>query len=986
MRFFSSRLPLARNSGVHAAGLPAPDVEFSEPSGLRLDSSGFPFELILGLEEELDDAVIHYCLEPREPTETDPVYERPLSIQATTAVRARAYAKNRLPGRVGGRSFVAIDQQLQERYVADLPVVVVETHGVPIDQDWSREYRPAYAAVFDVDPATGRSAIGQNEDFAGFTAIHVRGQTSASNFPKKQYAWEIRDAAGKNDDAGLLGFSPATDWILHAPYSDKTLMRNVLAYDTSRTMAGSNGGVRTKYVEVFLNQDGGTLNAADFQGTYVLMERLERGRDRVDIAELTEFSNDGSRIDGGYIFKRDKQIYEHPTFVTPEEGLELGIAEPKNPSQQQFQHLRNHVQEFEQVLHSDRFADPETGYRSYIDVDSFIDLHWMVEVFREIDGFRISSYFCKDRGRKIRALPVWDYNLSLGNANYDGGQMPTGWYHQSHHGGGYPWYPRMFRDFRFDRQYWERYFELRRSVFSNEAFIERIDGFADELKVSQRRNFARWPVLGRYVWPNPPGYHERRTYADEVNWMKQWLTTRLAWIDGQHPGPPGFSHYGGVIEAGTKLTLTLPPDPLLEGGDIYYTLDGNDPAVPIEEERHELVDGTALPIEYMVPMPTNGGHRLQIGDWAGVQRKRSAGWKQGKGGVGYEMEPGGDYIGLIGVDVSEMSGSSTSCYIRIPFDLDEPVRDFNRLVLEMRYDDGFVAYLNGTRVVSSNCTSSAVRWNSRATGSVSDRGAVQWQDFDITRNGKKLLRSGKNILAIHGLNRSATSSDALWAARLSTRKASGEGIATSAIRYTEPIPVDHPVTVRAAAKAGGIWGATASAVLLPGAQMASRENLLVSTIHYHPAEPSEDEAATGALAEDFEFIELKNRSHRWVDLSGCRFSHGIDFVFRSLDAGKMGLAPGETGVIVRDPDRYAARYETRGVKVLGTYRGYLHDSGERISFENPVGDELIRIDYDDKSPWPESADGEGPWLKFDGAGVAGLNQAESWSVEMFKER
>jgi len=132
----------------------------------------------------------------------------------------------------------------------------------------------------------------------------------------------------------------------------------------------------------------------------------------------------------------------------------------------------------------------------------------------------------------------------------------------------------------------------------------------------------------------------------------------------------------------------------------------------------------------------------------------------GPSGVGYDERP--EFIPYIGVDVeSAMNNSHESCYIRVPFEIDGSV-DLGSLVslkLRMRYDDGFVAYINGVKVAEANAPG-VPAWDSGATGSHSDSAAVVFAEFSAGAALGALL-SGSNVLAIHGLNRGAGSSDFL---------------------------------------------------------------------------------------------------------------------------------------------------------------------------------------------------------------------------------
>ncbi|MDB6079520.1 MAG: hypothetical protein JWO82_3267, partial [Akkermansiaceae bacterium] len=245
-----------------------------------------------------------------------------------------------------------------------------------------------------------------------------------------------------------------------------------------------------------------------------------------------------------------------------------------------------------------------------------------VEIAKQIDGYRISTYFYKDRNGKINCGPIWDYNLSLFNANYNGGDSHTGWYYSQLGSSDYFYWPRLQQDPNYMIRHWDRYWELRRGMFATDTLLNYIDGLASELvdgsstpvtnsMASQSpllespamRHYRKWPVLGTYLWPNPDNYGARTkfwngpglnplTYTSsdsEVDAMKSFLKLRLAWIDDQNYvgstiyRPPVFSQSGGNVEAGTPLAISnytgTPPAGFTyaTGGTIYYTSDGSDP-------------------------------------------------------------------------------------------------------------------------------------------------------------------------------------------------------------------------------------------------------------------------------------------------------------------------------------------------------------------------------------------------------------------------
>jgi hypothetical protein len=277
-------------------------------------------------------------------------------------------------------------------------------------------------------------------------------------------------------------------------------------------------------------------------------------------------------------------------------GNQFYYVEPKEdeitPAQKQW--LRNHWTEFEQVLSGPSFADPKKGYAAYIDADSFIDYHLLVEVTKNIDGFRFSTYFQKDRGGRIRAQPVWDWNLSFGNANGKQGWMPEHWYWPQLDDEQYSYYRRLFEDPEFAQRYVDRWGELKDSVFSVSNLMARIDVHVRTIGEARLRNFSRWPILGRMVWPN---YHVGETYEDEIRILKDFVRKRLTWIEAQFTAAPRMRL---VNTAGPAKAIRLSAP----RGDVYFTKDGSDPrslggkpsarAVRLESDSVPVGSGTSI--------------------------------------------------------------------------------------------------------------------------------------------------------------------------------------------------------------------------------------------------------------------------------------------------------------------------------------------------------------------------------------------------------
>ena len=554
--FFSTPTPNGHN-GTGYPGVSGVPV-FSRPSGLF--STSFP----LTLTTAAPVASIRYTLDGSNPTETHgTVYAGTITVADSARIRARVFEPGLAPGQVITRSYVKLAADVLG-FSSNLPIVVVDTLGNGITQEFLAE------SFTSVIPTTGaRAAITDSPGFAGSAGLRIRG-SSSTNFPKKQFFLEVWDDTRGDLDVPFLGMPTNSDWILYAPYTDKTLMRDVLAYKWSNDIGRY--AVRTRFVEAFLRTSSGPLSYNDYAGVYVLEEKIKQSPGRVELVDLQPEDSVPPAVTGGYIIKKDRLDPGDSGFFTST-GQRLNYVEPKEEeiTAPQAAYLTGYLNQMESALYGPNFADPAVGYAAYLDVGAFIDHHIIVEMTKNIDGFRLSTFMFKDRGGKLNMGPVWDYNLTLGNANYLEGWLPTGWYHDELGDGDYPWWRRIFEDPEFLLRYADRWYALRAGPFQTVKLLADIDADAALLGESQVRNYVRWPILGTYVWPN---WYIGNTYQDEIDWMKQWLAARLTWIDSQFPAPPAFNHAPGQIPTGFNLTMTA------AAGTVYYTLDGTDPRLP----------------------------------------------------------------------------------------------------------------------------------------------------------------------------------------------------------------------------------------------------------------------------------------------------------------------------------------------------------------------------------------------------------------------
>ncbi|MBZ5640113.1 MAG: CotH kinase family protein [Acidobacteriia bacterium] len=579
-RYFTPATPGTFNSSGYPGVSGSPT--FSHSSRVFTDS--FSLTLTTGS----PTAVVRYTLDGSEPSATNgAVYSAPILIDASTRIRARAFEAGLAPSSVITRFYAKLDAGVVG-FSSNLPVLILDTFGDGVNQTWQTDVLTSI-----IPTVGGRASITGSPDFVGYAGLRLRGSSSLG-FPKNQYFLEIWDEDRQDRDVSFLGLPPQSDWILYGPYTDKSLMRNFLAYEWSNDIGRY--AVRTRFVELYFRRAAGAVSASDYYGVYVLMEKIKWDVNRVNITQLQPTDSAPPEVTGGYIIKKDRLDPGDLGFRTiTGQVLNYVFPKEKNITTAQAAYLKGYLDEFESVLYGANFADPVNGYAKYIDVDSFIDHHILVELTKNIDGFRLSTFMFKDRNGKLNMGPLWDFDLALGNANYLNGWLPDGWYHDQLNDGDYPWWRRLFSDPEFTQRYADRWFALRGGPLATAKLLRDVDANAALLGESEVRNFQRWPVLGVYVWPNE---YIGAAYQDEIDWMKQWITGRVAWIDSQFVAPPVFNHAAGQVPKWFNLTISA------SAGVIYYTLDGTDP---------RLAGGGTSPsaVAYAGPLPIGAEARIR---------------------------------------------------------------------------------------------------------------------------------------------------------------------------------------------------------------------------------------------------------------------------------------------------------------------------------------------------------------------------------------
>lgn len=392
-----------------------------------------------------------------------------------------------------------------------IPKVYVNTGGTPIlDKE---NYVTSTVRVEDID-----KYYTSDVEFSSTAGIRGRGN-STWGMPKKPYRVKL------DNKASLLGMSNDRDWALLANYFDKTLLRNITAFEIAK-IAEMNWTPSSISVDFYLN---GT-----YQGVYSLTEHVKVSEERLDLELVKSSDNSGEALTGDYFLELDFHYDEPYKFKTNREQLPIMFKDPDEPTNEQFNFVRNYFNTAEQVLYSDNFNDLQNGYHKYIDMESFINYFIVQELAKNVDGnMRGSCYMAIRRNGKMEMPLVWDFDLAFGNADYitweqgassDG---PEGWFIKDCS----PWFDRFFEDPYFVSELKKRWNELRPQLDEIPDFIRE---HALAIQDSQARNFSPKSIGGAGWDINQEDWNTKKirgSYTAEVNYFINFVEKRLQWLD-----------------------------------------------------------------------------------------------------------------------------------------------------------------------------------------------------------------------------------------------------------------------------------------------------------------------------------------------------------------------------------------------------------------------------------------------------------------------
>ncbi|MBR4783658.1 MAG: CotH kinase family protein [Fibrobacter sp.] len=474
----------------------------------------------------------------------------------------------------------------------DLPIIFVDTKQQCLDKNVTEKI-PATMKV--LDGATNNVADSAKGTFYNI-GIKVRGQSSAL-FPKPGYSVEVRDEKGEGMDVSMFGLPPADDWVFHGPYVDKSMLRNALAYWLFR-QAGRYAP-RTKHFDLYIN--------GVYRGVYVMVEKIKRGKYRVNVSKLKEDDIAGDSLTGGYIWAFDKVGtntggggsnnqggIEAEGFNTSD-GLNVILHYPKkaNIQREQEEYLKKYLNDLEALFKNGKNGD---GYDKYVDLGSAVDYVLHQEVTNNGDSYWCSFFLHKPKNKtkdgvytegKVTLGPPWDFNLAMSNGGmmYGGGnswqiESSSKAPQQGGGGGGWGggwggggmsslkapnWLVQMWKRSDYQSELKKRWAELRSGVWHTKVMDAYLDSMKTYLKNAADRNFKRWPNLGKNSGqgdkdPEPMKYcsgnsssggfgmggNNADTWEGEVEHLRTKMKERMQWMD-------------------QKLGFTEPSNPVVTG-------------------------------------------------------------------------------------------------------------------------------------------------------------------------------------------------------------------------------------------------------------------------------------------------------------------------------------------------------------------------------------------------------------------------------------
>ncbi|MFC1633854.1 CotH kinase family protein, partial [Planctomycetota bacterium] len=936
LRFFGFPSPAARNDGGYLDEIA--EIGFSKKRGF------YNTPIYITLATETEDAVIYYSLDGSEPYEAThrgiaygTVYTEPILISRTSCLRAAAVRPGWMPTKIVAHTYLFLDDVVRQNYQ--------DTLNAGFPTSWGSFSSPDYGMDRDIiGTFNARGQPNGDDRYNGIYATTIR--SDLMSIPSLSIAMNVDDMFGRDGiysnptQHGIAYERPVSVELI---YPDETEGFQVNCGIRIQGGAFRNFSLATKksFRLLFKGMYGPTKlqfplfgkDAADDFDTIVLRAGANDGYSWSSARYTEQYTRDEF---GRSLQRATGHAGAHGTFVHLYiNGMYWGLYNPcerpdnsfsasyyggerdnwdaihdNSASSGNLTAWNQMIAKCQQAANSneaylelqgrnpDGMRNPATPH--LLDVTNYVD-YLIVNLWGGNWDWPWKNWWAgRDKSDSSTGFKFynWDYENTMGN-NLGRSPLNKNALNNNFSQAGVP-----HQSLRQNAEYRLFFADRVHRIFFNEgvltpvSLIRRYAALANTIERAIVAESARWgdqhhstPLTLENWYDRDGNFSDGRAGRDWI--LKYYLLQRSDIVlqqfrdAGLYPNVDapvyyidGAYQHGGSISTRDALSMNAPT------GTIWYTLDGADPRQKAESSSDSSsVTLVAENIDKRVLVPVRG-----IGDnWRSSARYNDSSWMLctgSPGGVGYERSSG--YQNFISLDLQDqMYARNATCYIRIPFTFNGGLDEFNIMTLNIRYDDGFVAYLNGIEIARRNFNG-LLTWNSNASTSRSDSQAVNFESIDISSFLNHLQR-GNNLLAIHGLNVSPTSSDLLMSAELIAGQAASVdagGISPNANRHTNPITLDHSANVKARVLSNDTWSALNEAIFAVG---PVAENLRITEIMYHPqilidiGEPNE------------EFIELTNIGAETLNLNLVRFTNGFDFTFPSLD-----LVPGEYIVVVQD--------------------------------------------------------------------------------------
>jgi len=351
-------------------------------------------------------------------------------------------------------------------------------------------------------------------------SISGRGN-STWHAPKKPYKIKLTDK--KN----LFNMGKSKKWVLLANYYDNTMLHDKTAYEFANSF-GMPFSPQCVFVDVVMN--------GEYLGSYDLCEKIEVGKERIDIDDLSKGSNED--ITGGYLLSTeelgkyaiaDSKLLFHTTRKTGFNIESPDFEENFNESQENY--IKDYIQRTEDAIYGTKYKNKAGDvYSDLMDVDSAINYYWVQEVFRNNDGFVTdSTYLYKPRNERLYWGPVWDFDVAAcgsrwGNISHTNSTSSSGFIENNR-----MWFGRLLENREFTRKVLDRWPDIKENLLKTCEDGGSLDRYADELSVSAKYNKEKW---GFFPVDNHTQAQENNfTYRQEVDIYKKWMSDRIKWID-----------------------------------------------------------------------------------------------------------------------------------------------------------------------------------------------------------------------------------------------------------------------------------------------------------------------------------------------------------------------------------------------------------------------------------------------------------------------